>query len=369
MICLKRMAAMLLAAVAVSQFFTLNVSATAALDSRSKSQSSVFIGITAEPEEESDFVKEFPSKLSLVDEVTDNPSMHPNFLARRAYTEIPIYVQSDYPDVLYGRGTVETSGSGIVALSMLATYLTGYEYLPDQMACWFAGKDVDDSNRLIYAAQALKLPFHIASDWQTTFEELKSGKSILIQLDNTSAFTNTQHFLVLKGVTEDGKILVIDPCEDHYEIEELKEGFTSGFEEATISKGFRFAWIFDKSMVPEGIAPYGGTEIDSGDSRYTSIQLTPTEKQLLVRAVAVKASGECEEGQQILAEVILNRLLSKNFSNDLKELIYGDEGFCDVDQLDGAELKLAHYQAVEKALYGPYILPKDVTGFYYVCHE
>lgn len=46
---------------------------------------------------------------------------------------VPLYFQTDYPDTRYGHGTVATSGCGITSLAMVATYLTGHDYYPDEL--------------------------------------------------------------------------------------------------------------------------------------------------------------------------------------------------------------------------------------------
>ena len=55
--------------------------------------------------------------------------------------------------------------------------------------------------------------------------------------------------------------------------------------------------------------------------------------------------------------------------NKLQELVYGKDGLCQVDLLNKIEITEAAYTSVEKAIYGPYLLDKDVTDFSYVCHE
>ena len=52
-----------------------------------------------------------------------------------------------------------------------------------------------------------------------------------------------------------------------------------------------------------------------------------------------------------------------------KEIIFGEEPLCDVEQLNEAELTQAYYLAVERALHGPYKLTTQVTDFSYTCHK
>ena len=55
-------------------------------------------------------------------------------------SQVPLFFQTDYPDVRYGSGTVATSGCGITALAMVATYMTGHTYHPDELADYFGGR-------------------------------------------------------------------------------------------------------------------------------------------------------------------------------------------------------------------------------------
>ena len=94
-----------------------------------------------------------------------------------------------------------------------------------------------------------------------------------------------------------------------------------------------------------------------------NIRLTDEERLLLAKVIWVEAQGECEEGQQAVAEVVLNRMASPNFGNTLKGVIYAQGQFRSVPYLDDAEPYQAQYDAIERAIYGPYVLPEDVVHF------
>ena len=83
----------------------------------------------------------------------------------------------------------------------------------------------------------------------------------------------------------------------------------------------------------------------------------------MARVVWVEAQGECEEGQQAVAEVILNRLASEKFGTTVKSVVYAEGQFRSVPLLEDAEPFQAQYEAIERAIYGPYILPEDVVHF------
>ena len=76
---------------------------------------------------------------------------------------VPLYFQTDYPDTLYGSGTIETSGCSITSLAMVATYMTGHVYMPDELAGYFGGYVGNNMERLEYASTQLQLPWKKAN--------------------------------------------------------------------------------------------------------------------------------------------------------------------------------------------------------------
>lgn len=329
----------------------------------SRNENTVTIQITEEAGETSDFVTEFPQ--------LDPPKVRKarNFAQeladqqRQEYVSVPLYYQTDYPDVIYGTGTVESGGCSITSVAMVATYLTGYEYLPDELAYYFGGRAESDLARLEYASKSLGLPYEKPANWHHTLAALKAGKIAIVLVSGNSAFTDSQHFLVLTGVTEEGKVLVNDSYAPNYNKWSLKKGFEEGFDESAIIAGYQGAWVYDKSAMPAEIERYVEVTPDMESTRYAGIELTLAERQLLARVIWAEARGESLEGQQAVAEVVLNRMLSSNFPNTLRDVIYGENQFRSVNKLEDAELSQAQYQALEKAIYGPYILPMDVVYF------
>ena len=365
---LKKITVCALIAAVVFQLVAFQVLADLVPVSNDEDRGVIRIHLADEAAREQDFVKEFPGQLYLGDGTAENPLDQPVDPTVTQCGEVPNYYQSDYPNILYGNGTVETSGSSITALAMAATYLAGYTYSPDLLSRWFAGKTDDDVGRVTFAAQSLELPFEVSQQWKDAFEQLKAGKLIVAQMDARSVFASDAHFVVLKGITENGKILVNDPSIQNINNEMLKEKYEIGFEETEISSGFCYAWIFDKSEVPADIGCYTDAPA-SDENRYVSLELTPAEKQTLARLVCAKANGECEEGQQMIIEVILNRMLSEDYPSELKEIIFGEDPICDVAHLNEVQLTQTHYLAVERALHGPYKLETSVTDFTYSCHK
>ena len=294
-------------------------------------------------------------------EVTLLPSLE-ELSAEDGYRRVPLYFQTDYPNNMFGSGTIANNGCSITSLAMVASYLTGHEYLPDELAGYFGGVAENNIERLENGADAMQLPWEKMENFHRTMEALREGKVIIALMESDSLFTDTQHFIVLKGIDENGLIRVNDPYEPNYEKWDLKRAFRDGFSEGDICCGFSGAWAFDKSAMPEEPFLYYEEDL-RGESRYPEIQLTYEERQLLARVIWVEAQGECEEGQQAVAEVVLNRMASPDFGNTLAGVVYAEGQFRSVPYLEDAEPHQAQYEAIERAIYGPYILPEDVVHF------
>lgn len=280
-----------------------------------------------------------------------------------AFHGIPLYFQTDYPETMFGTGSVATSGCSITCLAMVATCLTDHEYLPDELARYFGGTAENNIERLEIGSETMQLPFYKSENFDKTMEALREGKVAIALMEGSSLFTQTQHFIVLTGLNENGKIMVNDPYAPNYEKWDLKRAFTEGFDEGDILYGYSGAWIYDKSAMPEEPFLYSEPEPERGETRYSDIQLTLEEKQLLARVVWVEARGESLEGQQAVAEVVLNRMASDDYSDSLKGVIYAENQFRSVSYLDDAEPYQAQYETIENAIYGPYVLPENVVHF------
>lgn len=276
--------------------------------------------------------------------------------------DVPLYFQTDYPDDLYGNGTIATSGCSITSLAMVAAFLTGHEYLPDELADYFGGYGENNIQRLEYVSDMLQLSWEKAENFHAVMAALKAGKVAILLMNQKSIFTDSQHFIVLTGITEGGKILVNDPDASNYDYWLLKNGFAGGFDEGDLLCGYSGGWIYDKNAMQDD--PFIYTEEKNYvEPRYPDIDLTLDERQLLAKVIWCEARGECAEGQQAIAEVVFNRMLSRSFPDTLKGVIYAEGQFRSVNFLDEATPTQAQYDAIQDALEGPYVLPIDVVHF------
>ena len=277
--------------------------------------------------------------------------------------EIPQYFQTDYPEVRYGAGSIATSGCSVTSLAMVASYLTGHTYMPDELADYFSNyNSINHIDKLEYMSDMLQLPWERAENFHVALDALKEGKIVIALMEGSSLFTNGQHFIVWIGSDENGKIYIHDPNKDNYSRWNLKSAFVNGFEEGDICYGYSGAWIYDPEAMPEEPFIYIDDK-EKVECRYPDVKLTLEEENLLARVVWVEAQGECFEGQQAVAEVVLNRLVADGFQNTVNGVIYAENQFRSVPFLEDAEPTSIQYEAIERALKGPYVLPIDVYHF------
>lgn len=274
----------------------------------------------------------------------------------------PPFFQEDYPNVLYGSGTVSDNGCSITAMAIVATFLTGHEYYPDELARYFGGKAENNIARLEIAADALQLNWERAINFDHVQEALRNGKIVIQLVNSRSMFTGSQHFIILTGITNDDHIKVIDPSSHNKNNWYMEQAFENGFTIADILTGYDGAWIFTPNYDPQNTFVYFEEPLDTSNPRYPDIQLNKEEIELLAKLVWVEARGECADGQQAVAEIVLNRMAAADFPNDLHSVVFAQEQFV-TKQFDKAEPFQAIYDAIDHAIYGPYVLPTDVVFY------
>lgn len=93
-------------------------------------------------------------------------------------------------------------------------------------------------------------------NWEEAKEALENGHVLIANPKAPSIFTTGGHFIVLSGLTEEGKILVRDPNLFNYSIWNYpvrEEGYANGFEEKSIKYSCFPMWVYQKKDV-EAIA-------------------------------------------------------------------------------------------------------------------
>ena len=290
---------------------------------------------------------------------------------KKTIDAVPRYYQTDYPDIPFGNGTIATSGCSVTCLAMVATYLTDKEYTPPQMAYHFGSYGNNHIERLNYGISQMHLPCYRAVDVQDMMQAVRNGKIAIEMVNSNSYFTESQHFFVVAGVNEDGKFIINDPMETNYTNADvaLRDGYDNGFEYYYLTHGYSGAWIFDKEDMKDISFRYDAAVPDQERNRYKSYNMTKSDIETLARFVYAEAKDEPSNVKQAVAEVVLNRVISSDYPNTVRKVIHETEFSRAVETMNNiTDPGLKQYIAVDAAMYGPYILPKDIC-FYSIEEE
>lgn len=136
-------------------------------------------------------------------------------------TEVVYYNQADsrWKDEPYGMtGTIGRSGCGPTSLAIVVSSLTDKKVDPVQMSRWayengYYCEGVGSYHTLIPEGAkhfGLSVEGCTSSEPQRIIDALSAGK-LIIAIMAKGHFTSCGHFIVLRGVTADKKILVADP--------------------------------------------------------------------------------------------------------------------------------------------------------------
>ena len=136
-------------------------------------------------------------------------------------TKVVYFNQLDqrWAHVSYGKtGTIGISGCGPTALAIVVSSLTDKTVTPIELAEWAYRNgyyvEHQGSRRALIPDGGKRYGLTVESiemnDAQKIVDALSSGK-LVIAIMGKGHFTSRGHFIVLRGVTADGKILVADP--------------------------------------------------------------------------------------------------------------------------------------------------------------
>lgn len=131
---------------------------------------------------------------------------------------IPLYYQYDasWGNKIYGNGNIAKNGCAPTCIAMIFTHLKGYKITPSDIVD-FTGNNYyvpgAGSSWQIFSACADKWDVnctYIGVSKNLIISELESGHPVILSM-GPGIFTSTGHFIVLTGITENGKVTVNDP--------------------------------------------------------------------------------------------------------------------------------------------------------------
>lgn len=171
------------------------------------------------------------------------------FVTERVPTP-PLINQCDYPNDPYGKyGSIASHGCGIACLTMVASYLLDEELDVVQMAKDWGHYNTEHGSYWILfedSAKVLGLGFQERTYKTNKVMEALANGQMVVALQGKGLFTGGGHYILLTGLTEDGKITVNDPNGGNWNKNKtLRTGFQEGFLPEQIWENGGPYWIYE----------------------------------------------------------------------------------------------------------------------------
>ena len=164
---------------------------------------------------------------------------------------VPLMLQTDsrWANKKYGTSTIKISGCGTTSVSMVVSGLTGKTVTPDVVSSWAGPKYYvrgAGSSWALFDGAAKKWGLKVTQiskrNPQAILNNLKKGNPIIVSMGRGD-FTRSGHFIVLRGVDKNGKILVNDP----YSLKRSQQSWSlSTIISQSSKKGSSPFWVFSK---------------------------------------------------------------------------------------------------------------------------
>ena len=140
-------------------------------------------------------------------------------LGRDGEIQVVYYNQLDerWKDEPYGQDKIGTHGCGPTSMSIVVSTFTGTNVDPVEMAEWSYENGYYCSGGGSYhslipkAAEHWGLFVDMSLEGEDMADALAEGK-LVVALMSKGHFTKSGHFIVLRGITPEGKVLVADPA-------------------------------------------------------------------------------------------------------------------------------------------------------------
>ena len=171
-----------------------------------------------------------------------------------AETPVVYYNQTDsrWGNKMYGKsGTIGEAGCGPTALAIAVASLTDQKVTPYDVAQWSVANGYRCEGNGSYHSLIPDGGTHygltvtgIGNNSKKLVEALQEGK-LVIAIMTKGHFTNSGHFIVLRGVTEDGNILVADPASVKRSNQEWALGIITNEASRRAGSGGPF-WVMSK---------------------------------------------------------------------------------------------------------------------------
>lgn len=134
-------------------------------------------------------------------------------IAHERFPEIPLYLQQDYPETMYGGYEIRTNGCGITSFAMIASYLTDEEHTPPEMCARYGRySHRNGTDGMIFNNESSVMGFYLREktyEPRVAKQALEDGH-VVVSIQHPGYWTRGGHYIVCESINEEGLIQVRD---------------------------------------------------------------------------------------------------------------------------------------------------------------
>lgn len=167
-------------------------------------------------------------------------------IAHERFPEIPLYLQQDYPGVMFGGFLLRTNGCGITTMAMVASYLSDELLTPPEMCRRYGGySHRNGTDGMIFVKEPPVMDFYLV---EKTYEPAKAWEGLenhhlVVSIQHKGYWTRGGHYIALQEITEDGNVRVRDS--NIYNYVRVPAHVNDEHTWASITSAGSGYWIFD----------------------------------------------------------------------------------------------------------------------------
>ncbi len=182
-------------------------------------------------------------------DVSTEEILYPD-VAHERFPEVPLYLQQDYPNTMYGSEKIRTHGCGITTMAMLATYMADDELTPPEMCARFGKYSYSNgTDGSLFVNEPAGMGFYLKEktwDHNVAYAALEEGY-IVVSIQHEGYWTTGGHYIVLEKLNEDGTIQVRDSNIYNYSRLRAAHSVDSHTWGSIVNAGSAY-WIYEKKV-------------------------------------------------------------------------------------------------------------------------
>lgn len=204
-------------------------------------------------------------------------------IAHERYPEIPIYLQQDFGNTMYGNYKLRSHGCGITSLAMLSTYMTDTELTPPTLCARYGRYcHSNGTDAMIFKYEPPVLGFYLKKQ---TFQPNEAKQAledgyVVVSSQTKGYWTRGGHYIVMESIDENG-VQVRDS--NIYNYKRLPAHQQDRHAWSDIIPKSTSYWIYEKKQTTSPLCTRCGDPSQAGETVYSGDYLCQRCEEALLR--------------------------------------------------------------------------------------